>query len=179
MPLDSRNLTRIQDPAIRTAILTKIEEGVPPTTAFRLCGIPYRTMTDWRHALETGHWRAGSKYAAPVVSPEALAAIEAIIDEIELAQAKFEAHCVSAVYAATSAVNANTGIPEWRASMEMLKRAPSTRANWREDKTSQVTFTHVPSASREAVRDLPEAELLEQVPEEYRLLVAPEKPTAE
>lgn len=157
-------------PAIETAILDGIRQGIPAGTAARLAGIPGRTWDGWQQIMAgRSEWYSGEMVSEPLRT-----FLAALAERIAAARAEFEAQQVQLVALAAQERNERTGQRDWRASAWLLNNHPAYRQAYREYRELHVEQQGALSVEHRLVRQLPLADVLELAGPEFRdLLPAP------
>lgn len=123
-------------PALADSLADAVEHGVPIETAAQAAGVSKSQFYDWLQAGSRGTWSDGSP-----ITQESLRQITEFSEKIRAAQASHEARLIRDIDAASQAVNAKTGIPEWRAGAWLANNHPRMRATYRQERVSQVEQT--------------------------------------
>lgn len=159
-------------PALVQAACDAIAEGQTPSTALIQAGIPPSTARHWLNLIDRGatKWPDGTP-----IQQATLTFLAALRERIERAQAAHEASRAVIIAKAARSVNEKTGIPEWRAAAWDLEHNPATKRQWAEYKEQRIEHAGSIDHTLRAVQQLPDADLIEALPEDWRELV-PELP---
>lgn len=106
------------------------------------------------------------------VDPESLERLTRFAEKIATAQAQWESSQVLAIHDAADAVNAKTGLKDWRANAWLLNNSPRSRERWRPHREVNVTQSGTVQHEHSLVSALSTNEL-ESVIEELKALPDP------
>src|SRR5581483_11760061 len=156
----------------RAQVLQDVAKGVPQLTAMRAAGISRRSLATWERVL------AGERVvddAGQDVTRDITEAIESLVEELEMAAARFEVSLVTSIDDARLTIG-RSGVPEWRAAAWFLENSPGLREQFH--KYSRIEVDTLPQMTEQQrreqklVRNMSDAELLEGLDAEWRDLVA-------
>src|SRR5258708_1420381 len=93
--------------ALAESLADAVSEGVPIETAAQAAGVGHHTFFTWLQAAERGVWRDGQP-----VDPSTHRRLTAFAEQIQRAQAEFEARQVSGITRAAEERNEKTGLQD-------------------------------------------------------------------
>ncbi len=145
------------------ALLQHLANGGQITEALAAVRIPSATYYECMRAAEDGRWPTHGN-----VLPATLTALRALRDEIRRVQAVF---ILEAQQTLALAGRSAPGTYDWRAHHEHLKHAEATRTRWREHRELRIEQAGTVNHVLRTVSEMPDDQLLELAPPEWRDLV--------
>jgi hypothetical protein len=160
-------------PALQDAILQRIANGASPVAAAMAAGIPDRT---WQHWMAIANGKVTHHSDGSLVSEHLRTFLAPLAERIARTVADTEARMAENMLQAGFTVG-RSGVPEWRAHLELLKHSEQWRERWYERRELRVAQQGTISVEHRMVQELPIADVLELAGPEFAELVP--RPDAE